>query len=126
MGRVMFKRIKQKVNNDTALLHSGRFVKLDFLVGVGDTDYVVAVREGRIETIEERRLPTHTGVFSVHATTAAWEAHWHLMPRRGRHDLFSMVADGAATFEGNLLPLMQNLQYFKDVLASPRRERREG
>ena len=126
MGRVMFKRIKQKVNNDAALLHRGRFVNLDFLVGVGDTDYVVAVREGRIEPIEERRLPTHTGVFSVHATTAAWEAHWQLMPRRGRHDLFSMVADGAATFEGNLLPLMQNLQYFKDVLASPRRERREG
>ena len=126
MGRVMFKRIKQKVNNDAALLHRGRFVNLDFLVGVGDTDYVVAVREGHIETIEERRLPTHTGVFSVHATTAVWEAHWQFMPRRGRHDLFSMVADGAATFEGNLLPLMQNLQYFKDVLASPRRERREG
>lgn len=116
----MIEKIAQKVNGDAALLRRGRFVSLDFLVGVGDTDYVVAVREGRIEAVEERRLPTHTGVFSVRADAAAWDAHWQPMPRRGRHDLFSMVADGAATFEGDLLPLMQNLQYFKDVLASPR------
>ena len=122
----MIENIAQKVNDDAALLRRGRFVSLDFLVGVGDTDYVVAVREGRIVSVEERRLPTHTGVFSVRADEAAWGAHWQAMPRRGRHDLFSMVADGAATFEGDLLPLMQNLQYFKDVLASPRATQGEG
>ena len=37
-----------------------------------------------------------------------------------------MVADGVASFDGDLLPLMQNLQYFKDVLASPRPAKGEG
>mgnify|MGYP003660040338 FL=1 len=31
-----------------------------------------------------------------------------------------MVAAGLATLDGELLPLMQNLQYFKDLLAAPR------
>ena len=48
MGRVMIEKIAQKVNGDAALLRRGRFVSLDFLIGVGDSDYMVAVREGRI------------------------------------------------------------------------------
>lgn len=116
----MIEKIAENVNGNAALLRHGRFVSLDFLVGVGDTDYVVSVREGRIESVEPRRLQTHSGVFAVRADEAAWAEHWQTMPRRGRHDLFSMVADGAAQFDGDLLPLMQNLQYFKDVLASPR------
>lgn len=120
MGRVMIEKIAQKVNGNEALLRSGRFVTLDFVVGIGETDYLVSVREGRIDEVKERRLQTHSGIFAVRAARDTWSEHWQAMPRRGRHDLFSMVADGAATFEGDLLPLMQNLQYFKDVLASLR------
>ncbi len=122
----MIEQLPDKVNGNAALLRRGRYVSLDFLVGIGETDYVVTVREGRIESVEARRLPTHTGQFAIRATSEAWAAHWQPLPRRGRHDLFSMVADGAASFDGDLLPLMQNLQYFKDVLASPRPTRGEG
>jgi hypothetical protein len=31
-----------------------------------------------------------------------------------------MLPKGLAKIDGDLLPLMQNLQYFKDVIASPR------
>lgn len=122
----MIESIAERVNGNEALLRRGRYVSLDFTVGVGDIDYVIGVREGRIETVEERRLPTHSGRFAVRAGRGTWQEHWQPMPRRGRHDLFSMVADGVATFDGDLLPLMQNLQYFKDVLASPRPARGEG
>lgn len=116
----MIEEIAARVNADTALVRRGRFVSLDFIVGVGDTDYVVAVREGRIGAVEKRRVQTHAGRFSVRARNDVWAEHWQPMPQRGRHDLFSMVAAGLAEFDGDLLPLMQNLQYFKDVLASPR------
>lgn len=116
----MIELLPERVNGNAALLRRGRYVSLDFLVGVGDTDYVVSVHKGRIESIEARRLPTHSGKFAIRAAADVWEAHWQPMPRRGRHDLFSMVADGVAEFDGDLLSLMQNLQYFKDVLASPR------
>lgn len=116
----MIEQLPERVNGNAALLRRGRHVSLDFLVGVGDTDFVVSVFKGRIESVVARQLPTHSGRFSIRAAEDTWQEHWQPMPRRGRHDLFSMVADGAAQFDGDLLPLMQNLQYFKDVLASPR------
>ncbi len=122
----MIEQLPDKVNGNTALLRRGRYVSLDFLIGIGETDYVVTVRKGRIEGVEARRLPTHTGRFAIRAAGEVWNEHWQPLPRRGRHDLFSMVADGAASFDGDLLPLMQNLQYFKDVLASPRPAKGEG
>ena len=42
------------------------------------------------------------------------------MPRRDHHDFWSMLAAGIAKIDGDLLPLIQNLQYFPDVLATPR------
>jgi hypothetical protein len=122
----MIEEITARVNADTALVRRGRFVSLDFLVGVGEADYIVSVREGHIAGVENRRVQTHTGRFSVRASSDVWAEHWKLMPQRGRHDLFSMVAAGLAEFDGDLLPLMQNLQYFKDVLSSPRPVAAEG
>jgi hypothetical protein len=43
------------------------------------------------------------------------------MPEPGWHDLFALTKRGTASFEGDLRPLLQNLQYFKDLLALPRR-----
>ena len=122
----MIEQLPDRVNGNAVLLWRGRYVSLDFLVGVGETDYVVTVQDGRIDSVAERRLPTHTGLFAIRAARNIWVEHWQPMPRRSRHDLFSMVADGVASFEGDLLPLMQNLQYFKDVLASPRPAQGKG
>lgn len=122
----MIEQLPERVNGDAALIRRGRYVSLDFLVGVGETDYVAAVRKGRIDSVETRRLQTHSGTFAIRAANDVWDEHWQAMPRRGRHDLFSMVADGVASFDGDLLPLMQNLQYFKDVLSSPRTAQGEG
>ena len=43
------------------------------------------------------------------------------IPEPGWHDLFALTKRGAASIEGDLRPLLQNLQYFKDLLALPRR-----
>jgi len=62
--------------------------------------------------------------FTVRATDEAWTNHWKKMPDPGWHDLFALTKRGAASMEGDLRPLLQNLQYFKDLLALPRREAR--
>ncbi len=121
----MIEAIAERVNRDAALIRRGRRIDLAFLVGVGGEDFIVTVREGRIEAVEPRRLPTDTGQFSIRAAPDVWADFWKAIPPRDRHDLFSMVAAGLAELDGNLLPLMQNLQYFKDVLASPRAARED-
>jgi hypothetical protein len=109
-----------RVNRNAALVRRGRRINLKFLLGVGDEDYIVTIHSGRIEAIALRGLATDCGKFSIRAAREVWVDFWRPLPPRDRHDVFSMVAAGLATFDGDLLPLMQNLQYFKDLLASPR------
>jgi hypothetical protein len=42
------------------------------------------------------------------------------MPEPGWHDLLAIYKRGYAQIDGDLQPLMANLQYVKDVLAAPR------
>ena len=116
----MLETLKQRVNADAGLVRRGRWVDLTFLIGIGEADYLVTIREGRVESVTPRRLATDTGRFTIRAADATWAEHWKRMPRRDYHDVWSMLPKGLARIDGDLVPLMQNLQYFKDVIAAPR------
>jgi len=116
----VIEQLAERANADDWLVHRGRRINLKFLLGIGGTDYIVAIRDGRIASVSPRKLPTDTGAFSIRAANDVWADFWLAEPPRDRHDVFSMVAAGLATLDGELLPLMQNLQYFKDLLAAPR------
>jgi hypothetical protein len=116
----MLEILKERVNADAALVRRGRWVSLSFLLGIGNEDYIVTIDEGRISGIALRNLATISGVFSIRAASTTWEEHWRPIPKRDYHDIWSMLPKGLAKIDGDLLPLMQNLQYFKDVIASPR------
>lgn len=112
--------IADKVNADDGLVRRGRFLTLDFLVGVDDTDYIIRVDKGRIASITERTKAMVTGQFGIRAKSDVWTEFWRPVPRRDYHDLFSMFAAGVAQIDGDITPFMQNIRYFKDVLAKPR------
>ena len=112
--------LRERVNASESLVRRGHYVSLAFLLGVGDQDYVVTIEQGRVASVEPRRLATMTGRFTIRAAKPVWEEFWKPVPKRDHHDLLSMLAAGIAKIDGDLLPLMQNLQYFKDVLATPR------
>ena len=116
----MIENLADYVNNDSALVRRGRFVNCDILVGIGNLDYIVKIEEGRVTAARLRRLNIESGLFAVRASAKIWEEFWHPMPTREHHDLFSMMAAGLAQIDGDLLPFMQNLQYFKDLLGAPR------
>jgi hypothetical protein len=50
----------------------------------------------------------------------SWEKHWLKKPPRDYHDIFAMLAKKIIILEGDLTPFIQNLQYFKDLIASNR------
>ena len=117
--------LKNRVNADAALVHRGRWVTLNFILGVGETDYLISISQGQITSILPRLLQTHSGVFSIRASQESWDRHWQAVPPRDYHDIFAMLAKAIVTIDGKLEPLMQNLQYFKDVIASLRRRNGE-
>ena len=112
--------MQQRVNDNSALVHRGRFVTLTFTLGIGKTDYLVDIAAGKTANIRQRRLPTDSGVFAIRANSDSWRRHWQPIPPRDYHDIFAMLAKEYLSVDGQLIPLMQNLQYFKDVIASIR------
>jgi hypothetical protein len=108
------------VNEDASLQHWGRCVSLEFLLGVGNTDYLIRIEEGNVTGVRLRSLPIESGVFTIRAAADVWAEHWRPVPKRDYHDLFSMLSAGLAQLDGDITPLMQNLIYFKELIAAPR------
>ena len=122
----MIDRLADFANGNHALVRRGRYVDFAILVGVGDADYIVRIDGGRVAEVRRRRVNIDSGRFAIRAPAAIWEEFWRPMPKRDHHDLFSMLAAGLARIDGDLLPFMQNLQYFKELLAAPRVASVEG
>ena len=108
------------VNSNKKLVDNGKWLNLTFTFGYGNNDYLFEIINGRILSINRRDLQTKSGIFKIHADTKSWEKHWLTIPPRDYHDIFAMLAKKIVTIDGNLIPLMQNLQYFKDIIASNR------
>jgi hypothetical protein len=111
------------VNGDPALVRRGRYLTDTFLVESGGAEFLVRVAEGRIAAVEPGPFLMRSWTFALRASDEAWRRFWEPVPAPGYHDLFAMKKLGVARIEGDLLPLMANLRYVKDVLAAPRRRK---
>ena len=116
----MIDKMQSRVNADARLVHRGRRVNLTFLIGIGKHDYVISIVDGKITAIRRRHSATDTGEFSIRASAKSWAKHWQAVPPRDYHDIFAMLPKQIAKIDGRLDPLMQNLQYFKDIIAKMR------
>lgn len=116
-----FERLPALLESDAALLTRGRFVDVDCLLGSTEQAFHVAIKGGHIVDIAPAPILMRSWRFAYRATPAAWTAFWQPMPKAGWHDLLSLTKRGEAVLEGDVQPFMTHLQYFKDLLALPRR-----
>ena len=116
----MLEQIPELVNGNAALVRRGARCTMDFIVGVGERDYTVSVRAGRVAVISSELALMHSHAFAIRANEETWQRFWQPMPAPGYHDLFAMTKSGAARIEGDWLPLMTHLRYVKELLAAPR------
>ena len=105
------------VNDDVALVRRGRYLSTSFIVGIGEDDWLVTVENGKIADVTTPPPLMASSAFAIRASKSVWDAFWKPFPAPGYHDIFAMLPKGIATIDGTLLPLMQNLQYFKDIIA---------
>jgi hypothetical protein len=105
---------------DAALVARGRHLNVECLLGLKDRPFHVTFGAGRIVDMAPAPILMRSWCFSYRASTAAWTEFWQPVPRPGWHDLLALTKSGEAVLEGDLLPFMTHLQYFKDVLALPR------
>lgn len=116
----MFERLPRLLESDPDLIRRGALFDARFQVGIGDVPFDVAVAAGKIASLERGPFVMRGWRFAVRGTSEAWERFWMPVPPPGWHDLFALSKRGVMVLEGDLQPLMANLQYVKDLLALPR------
>ena len=116
----MIERIAALVNEDPAIVRWGRHMNETFMVEVGEMQYLLTVRAGRIEKLEHGPFVMRPWRFAIRARKDHWEMFWQQPPAPGWHDLFALLRRGEVRFEGDQRVLMAYLLYVKLVLAAPR------
>jgi pimeloyl-ACP methyl ester carboxylesterase len=112
--------LQDRWNSNTHLVWRGRNLTVDCLIQIGEVPFLLRIQQGRLEECR-RGLPLLCSwAFAIRGSARAWEALWQDAPRPGWHDIFALSKRGEMSMEGNLQPLMANLQYIKDVVTLPR------
>lgn len=116
-----FARLPYLLSADDDLRRRGRWLTVECRIDIGSEPFHLTLSDGALTTLDRGPRLMHSTVFTVRGTDEAWRKYWEPVPAPGWHDLFALTKRGAASFEGDLRPLLQNLQFFKDLLALPRR-----
>lgn len=115
-----FARLPELLAADPDLQRRGRFLTADCRVDIGAEPFHLALRDGGLAGFERGPRLLRAVAFVIRASDEAWLRHWEAVPAPGWHDLFALAKRGVLTMEGDLRPLLQNLQVVKDLLALPR------
>jgi hypothetical protein len=115
-----FESMPRLLDADRALLHAGRWLNVDCLLGPIGRPFLVSIREGRITEMSAAPKVMPSWRFGYTASSRAWMEYWRPEPAPGWHDLLALTKRGEAFLEGDLHPFNTHLQYFKDLLALPR------
>lgn len=87
------------------------------LVQFGEEERLLHIQAGRVLEVQDALAPLSSWDFAIRASAEAWSRFWQPVPQPGSHDIFALAKQGEMSIEGNLQPLMANLQYIKDLLA---------
>jgi hypothetical protein len=117
-----FARLPHLLSADTDLLRRGRWLTVDCRIDIGAEPFFLSLLEGALAAFERGAGLMRSTAFAVRASEEAWAGYWKPIPEPGWHDLFALTKRGVASIDGDLRPFLQNLQYFKDLLALPRKE----
>jgi hypothetical protein len=112
--------LKQRVNDDEALVRRGRFLTTTFLLEVGQAAWLIAIFEGQIASVTPGPFVMPSSSFALRADEEEWGKFCSNRPPPGSHDLLALIKRRVLKAEGNLEVFMANLRYFKEALAKLR------
>ena len=122
MNEPGIERLSELANGDAWLIHRGRFLDVNFMLAVGGEQYLIRIREGRVESVERGPFVMPQWTFALRASAQAWRTFWEPSPPPGYHDLVAMMKFERLQLDGDPYPFMTHIRYFKDLLGSLRAE----
>lgn len=111
------RQIQAQVAGTPHLHRLGALFSETVLLKVDGQEFYLAFEKGRLDRIVEGPSKKTPYRFGFITDAAALEAFWAPIPAPGFHDIFAMVKIGRAEIVGDMLLLVMNLRFFKEVLA---------
>lgn len=110
------------VNGDPAMPLLGKYFTTDFLIGFDDQEYLVSVREGRIERITDNLTIETPWSFALRAPGESWEKFTQKTPPPMYNDIWAMAhpLHGSLQMDGDVKVLWQNIRALTWMLARMR------
>ena len=118
-----FKQIQSALEGTPHLLRIGRLFSETVLIEVDGDEYYLTFEKGRIVSINEgpsRKTPWR---FAFRTDADALANFWQARPEPGFHDVFGLVKIGRGRIDGDILSLVKNLRFFKEVLTLARKKK---
>jgi hypothetical protein len=116
----MLEALKERVNQDAALVRRGRYLTATFLLQSGDTSWLVSIFEGKVVSVTRGPFVMPSSAFALRASEAEWQKFFLAKPPPGSNDLMALVRRKVLKAEGDLQVFMSHLRYFKEALAKLR------
>ena len=112
-----FNRIQARLRETPHLLRIGCLFSETVLVEVDGNEVYLTFEKGHLVAVvpgPSRRTPWR---FALRTDAEALTKFWETRPEPGFHDIFGLVKIGRGRIDGDILCLVKNLRFFKDVMA---------
>ena len=116
----MFKSLIEKNERRSELSIMAQYLNTCFMISTVDDEYLVKIEKGIVTNVKEGPFVMPSYTFKLTASKEEWFKFLQTTPQPGSHDIIAMLRRKVLKFEGDLLPLMSHLLYFKFLLASLR------
>lgn len=117
----IFRNIQCALDSNAHLQRLGCLFSETILIEVDGHEFYLTFDKGRILAVVEgpsRKTPWR---FALRTDSVALGRFWEPRPTPGFHDIFGLVKIGRGRIDGDILSLVKNLRFFKEVLALARR-----
>ena len=116
MNQRKIERLPELANGDAWLTHRGRFLDTSLMLEVGEDQYLIHIREGRVQAVDPGPFTMPSWTFALRASAEDWKTFCSASPPPGFHDLVAMMKFKRLTLDGDPYPFMTHIRYFRDLL----------
>lgn len=100
------------VNKDPTMKIIGRYFTTDFLIGFGDKEYLVSMREGTVNRVTDQLTIETPWTFALRGPQESWSKFIQRVPPPMYNDIWAMAhpLHGRLRMDGDVKVMWQNLR----------------
>jgi hypothetical protein len=100
------------VNKDPTMKIIGRYFTTDFLIGFGDKEYLVSMREGAVSRVTDQLTIETPWTFALRGPQESWSKFVQRVPPPMYNDIWAMAhpLHGRLRMDGDVKVMWQNLR----------------